>query len=269
MLEPLVSPTKTVTMTPAEALARAMAGVDSSLFVSAKFTAPHSANGAPATARGLSFVTRTASKDHGDPMLGAWEADLVAGAVAEMLTPSGPISDTIATVMHDAVEPDGQHVDGVGYPLDPYLAGTVFPAAAWSDAEITAKITAVAAGAGLAVGSIRVLHPLDPAPVIVLRLPADEHSFTREGYTALLHSLCGTGLGSDSCDYSGYYLELDNASGLPVIRVDSAIRVSAGTVWASPDSPIGTPYPLDSPAASTPTSPPATSSAAAAGEPTT
>lgn len=82
-----------------------------------------------------------------------------ASAVVEMLTRSGLISDTIGSVMNEAVEPDGKDVDGGRLPVHPYLAGTVLPAAGWTDIEITEKITRVATNAGLTVGSIRVLHP--------------------------------------------------------------------------------------------------------------
>ena len=244
---PSVSPTKTAALTPEQALARAMSGVDKGLFVSAEFTPPRS--GLPAQ-RGFAAVTRAASGKNGDPMLGEWEGDLVADAVAELLTPSGPISASIGEVMESAVGPDGHVVDaGYGFPISPDLAGTVFPAAALSDGQIIANLRHSAEDAGLEVDSIRVLHPLDPAPIVVLRLSAPDE-FTLDDYTELLQSLFGLGPNLDASDYDGYYLELDSHDGARLVITDAAARGGPGAEWESPDAPFR--FPSASPAPTPP-----------------
>jgi hypothetical protein len=215
-----------------------LAGVDEKLFVSTSLRSP--AEGVPGRLA-LYTTVRADSGIDGDPMLPEWEAYLVAGAVAERLTGSGPINTALGWVVNTAVDPSGSVVDARGGAISPYLAGTRFPAAGLSDTEIASKLVKLTDVQGVRLSSVRVLHPLDPAVVVTVQLP-EAATFTYDDYRKLDSAVSNLGSTEGGCAFEGSYLEIDSADGKPLARSAGTCRAGTGFAWTRSDSPFEIPH---------------------------
>lgn len=194
----------------------------------------------------LRVTVATPSDQHGDALLPEWEAALLAGAVAERLTASGDsINRTVGAYEYVAVTPDGKTVDQQGAALPPNAAGTHFPAAGLNDQQILEKIRSATDKQGWTLVSSRVLHPLDPAIVVTVRLPKGNKDHS-EGYRLLgnaIRTLDYTySADPDQCATAGYAIEVQDSTGKRVSISTLSCRAQAGSVWDLPGGPINVPH---------------------------
>lgn len=200
----------------------------------------------------LRVTVATPSDRNGDALVPEWEAALLAGAVAERLTASGDsINRTVGAYDYIAVTPDGKTVDQQGAALPPNAAGTDFRAAGLNDQQILEKIRAATDKQGWTLVSSRVLHPLDPAVVVTVRLTKENKDYS-EGYRLLgnaIRTLDYTySADPDQCASAGYALEVQDSTGKRVSISTLSCRAQAGSVWDLPGGPIDVPHDGPAPA---------------------
>lgn len=153
----------------------------------------------------------------------AWAADLVQGAIADAFVQNGltPVSGSRIT----GVLSDGSSVD-LGGGMGDVAAGQSF-----SDdnvATIEQRIKSALASSALQPVSLEVLHAAQPAPALVVETKnpaaaaADANSTIEELF------------GQDPPLYEGYYLEIDDAQGSPILIQSASFRTGSGRQWVDP-----------------------------------
>jgi hypothetical protein len=154
-----------------------------------------------------------------------WEADLLEGATVERSGVFPDAHDDLGGATFVALLPGGRVVQDEGAGIGDVALGQRF--AAGSDSRIVSSLHAVLAGAGLRVAWIRVLHPLGPAPAV--SAVATNPDRVARGYSTLVKALFGA-----PPRYEGYYIELKDARGNPIVRASASFRTGAGRCWVAP-----------------------------------
>jgi hypothetical protein len=153
----------------------------------------------------------------------AWEADLVEGVVAEAFAAHGMPAVIGSTVTGDL--PSGQTVALQGGMGD-VASGQSFSSD--SDAAIEQHLTDALAQANLTPVSITVMHVGQPAPAVVVK--TDDPASAAGAAASVLQSL----FGANPPLYEGYYFEIENAAGVPLLVQSAAFRTGAGRQWVDP-----------------------------------
>jgi hypothetical protein len=183
-----------------------------------------SAPPAQATRRGysLSFDVATDGTVAGN-IHAAWEADLVQGVIAEAFAARGMQPVIGSTVTGDL--PNGQTV-GLQGGVGDVAAGQRFLSS--SDASIQQRVEAVLAQASLTPVSITVMHVGQPAPAVIVK--TNDPSSAAAAAATTIRAL----FGADPPLYEGYYFEVDNAAGAPILAQSASFRTGAGRQWVDP-----------------------------------
>lgn len=171
----------------------------------------------------LHFVVSAPGLEGGGANRAQWESDLVEGAVADMLA-DGP--NRVVTSQIDVRLPDGSTLDDIGGGMGDILPGQQFSTA--SDSEIRSDITAKLSAAGLTPDSLEILRALQPAPAVI----ATTTNPTRAAESAndTVRSL----FGQNPPVYEGYYFEIRDANGKPILLQSASFRSGSGRLWVSP-----------------------------------
>lgn len=176
-------------------------------------------------ANGLWLYTtvRVPADDH-SAVRPVWEANLVAGALRDLLFVNGITRDLAASRI-TLVLPTGEVLPG-----DRGGVGLVVRGQAFSDGSPSAvhnTITARASALGLDVVSVEILHALQSAPSLVVRT-SDVQGFMerRDQITA---SLFGPRT------YEGYHIRAETPDGHPFFIQAVSFRIGSGQMWLRPD----------------------------------
>lgn len=153
----------------------------------------------------------------------AWEADLVQGVIAEAFAARGmqPVIDSAVT----GDLPNGQTVALQGGMGD-VAAGQSFSID--SDAAIQQRLDAVLTQANLTPVSITVMHVGQPAPAVVVK--TSDPSSAAAAAATTIRAL----FGANPPLYEGYYFEIENAGGTPILAQSASFRTGAGRDWVDP-----------------------------------
>ena len=153
-----------------------------------------------------------------------WEAEIVSGALRDTLHDNGaylyaaPISIQL---------PDGQTVDSGHGCCGNVAFDQHFDTPAVGD--IPNAIRTAAQSTPLTIKQVDVLNADQPAPAVVATTSADPKNIVQSAET-LENTLFGS-----PPRYEGYYLEVDDANGNPILIKSAAFRAGGGTEWV-PDS---------------------------------
>jgi hypothetical protein len=163
--------------------------------------------------------------DHGLDVEPMWEADLVEGAVADLAGTGKDIHDDFGGSTFDAELPDGTSIPDASGGLGDVVRGQVFSTA--PDGTIKAQIIDALRSAQLKPISIKILRPLDAAPVVVAS--AADPTTAAKNLASIRNALFG-----NPAAYDGYYLELRDTSGTAFVRTSASYRTGAGRFWVEP-----------------------------------
>jgi hypothetical protein len=171
----------------------------------------------------LHFVV--AATDMGENVIrGQWESDLVAGAIADRL--AGTPNQVVSTII-DVQLPDGEiHPDLGGGGM-----GNVAPNQAFSssgESAIRASVTEQLAQSHLDLVSLDVLRAPQAAPAVVVM--TDDPLAAAAAASETIRAI----FGQNPPKYEGYYLEVRDSAGTPVLIQSAAFRTGAGRLWFAP-----------------------------------
>jgi hypothetical protein len=128
-------------------------------------------------------------------------------------------------------EVTGIQPDGTSLPDKAGGIGNVAYDQSFSDqrsSAISTTLTTVAGTLGFKVIDVRVLHPLQAAPAVVVKVP-DPANFVA-GADEAIARLFGT-----PPSFEGYYFEADDGSGSPIFIQATSFRAGVGLRWVRPD----------------------------------
>jgi hypothetical protein len=204
------------------ALAESMAGIDPGVVIDAHVGAAPTGQTAGTYLYEQIALPRTTDNGEAIPLM--WEAELVEGATAERTAHDGWLLHAVRGFVETGRKPDGQVVsldmDGVGnIPSGQQFTGG-------SDDSITSWATALLEKYGVTPVSVRVLHPLSPAVMIIGQVSSDALSNGQ-----LIGLTTDLGLGK-CCE--GTYLELQTPDGQAQVRLADSRRSGSGTFWPRP-----------------------------------
>ena len=206
---------------PKEAIAQTVAGL-SNVIRSAKL-GPQPSDGSFMTGIWLHIEVAAESQ-----MEGAWEATLLAGAVADRTAGDGHfLASVIKGWIVDDAPSDGSVDPAAGATNDIVVAGERFLPPG-DDDEIKRDVTNTLARFGARPVSIEVLHPRDAALKVVATIPTPE---AMNGRLAELQSVL-TGTPSH---YEGVYLEIRLLGGSPIAKLWTTFRTVIGSEAGRPD----------------------------------
>lgn len=190
------------------------------------------------------YVTeKIASEKNGDDVEPTWEADLLAGAVAELAGKSGSLGKGVGYAEYAGRLPDGKVVPAIGGGgMGDIARGQQFAGAHEADTAITKSVEQVALRFGLSVNSVMIFRAWGAAPAVVLTAPDARTArdiLTTKGQS-LLAALFGT---QDPLPrqgppfvprYEGYYLEIRNEHGTPFVRQSQSWLTGTSGSWSGP-----------------------------------
>jgi hypothetical protein len=154
-----------------------------------------------------------------------WEADLVEGAVADAL--EAATGNSVADSRIDLKLPDGTIVEDASGGMGEIAPGQDFTTG--SDLTIKDHLRAELTRRGLTPVSIDVLHADQPAPAVVATT-TDARRAARDANETI-----GSLFGTSPPTYEGYYLEIRDVNGTPVLIESAAFRSGSGRLWVRPD----------------------------------
>ena len=161
-------------------------------------------------------------------MEAAWEAALLAGAVADRTAGDGHfLASVITGWIVDDVPSDGSIQPAVGATNDIVVAGERFLPPG-DDSEIKRGVIATLARFGARPVSIEVLHPRDVALKVVATIPTPQAMNRR--LAELQSVLIGT-----PTQYEGVYLEIRLPDGIPIAQLWTTYRTVIGAQSVRPD----------------------------------
>jgi hypothetical protein len=153
-----------------------------------------------------------------------WGADLVEGAVADAFAFGGQGRVVGSTI--DLSLPNGSVLPDVTGGMGDITPGQDFSSA--SDEQIKSTLAAALNNDGLTPVSIDILHADQPAPAVVAETNDPEGAAAKVDQT--LHDL----FGMNPPIYEGFYFELRDSGGTPLVIASAAYRAGAGRSWTNP-----------------------------------
>lgn len=154
-----------------------------------------------------------------------WEGDLLEGAVAEASGTAANLHNDMAGSTLDAVLPNGTTIPDESGGMGDVVRGQVFSHA--SDNSVRASLQTALAALGLNPISIRILHPNSPAPAVVAST-SDPDGIVKN----LSNDLAA--IFGNPATYPGYYFELRDDAGTPIVRTSASYETAAGRFWIDP-----------------------------------
>jgi hypothetical protein len=175
----------------------------------------------------MTFVVNGPSSDvDGGDIPPAWQADIVQGAVTELMrTDEKSANEVVAGSDIQVLLPSGERIDsggGAGF----VGLGQVFVSqtSTETDGSIKQRVAEVLAKFGLEPLAIDVYRPLGAAVSIRARVATD-------GPVDWTLDQVRDAVSSDPKEFEGIYLELVGAEDEPLLRASVAYRTGAGRLW--------------------------------------
>jgi hypothetical protein len=158
-----------------------------------------------------------------------WQLDLLQGAVAESVgTSTGNLADAIVGSTFDIQLPNGTLVPNVSGGAGDVAAGQVFGTGVpKSDAAVVLRAQSVLKKQGLVPGSVRVLRVGAPAISVTATIPNGRR--LSGGLDQLRRAILG-----EPPVYEGYYFDIRDSLGNPLLKTSAAFRTGAGRLWVKP-----------------------------------
>lgn len=151
-----------------------------------------------------------------------WEANLVAGALREMLH----VQNTrLLSVRVAAVLPDGTSAD------HPNVLGDIAFGQSFASGEpdqLTSELERAGQRLGLQVESVEILYPLQAAPAVTV-VTSEPASFVAD-YARLHAEIFG-----GRARFEGQFLRVNDEAGRPVLMSSASFRTGIGGLWIRPD----------------------------------
>lgn len=151
-----------------------------------------------------------------------WQAYLVEGALAELIGVSPDMRADLGGATIDGVRGDGTTMGTIGGGIGDAPRGQHFTNQ--STPEVTASLRSVLPRYGLTEVSLRIFSPSGPAPALVASTPRPREIFLQ--WNHLIADLFG-----NPPLYEGYYFELRDEAGTPLVRQADALRISDRLSW--------------------------------------
>jgi hypothetical protein len=169
------------------------------------------------------YITVEAPADSPAAIRAIWEADLVSGVLRDGMHANG---DRLYATRISLRLPDGTELPNVAGGLGEVSLNQQFDSPRTSD--IPEEIGELAAAAGLTVESIEILHADQPAPAVVAT--TSDPNAVADNLGAITNSIFGK-----PPKYEGYYLEIRNGRGEPIVIQAADFRTGAGHQWIHPE----------------------------------
>lgn len=154
----------------------------------------------------------------------AWQADLVEGVIAEAFAASGMPQVTGSAITGEL--PNGKAIDlGGGM-------GDILPGQSYSsddDGTIGQRLTSLLPQWNLNLVSVDVLHVGQPAPAITVSTSSP--NATAAAAAAIINKLFWA---QGNAIYEGYFFQVNNMNGDPLLVQSAAFRTGAGDEWVDP-----------------------------------
>lgn len=209
--------------TPAEALSLLQRRLSSTAIVSARLTQLPKSDASPG---GLTLVQTVQASESGPTGIRAtWEAEILAGALKDVM--SARHLGTLDNFQTDELLA-GKDVGTVDSGFGNVLPGQIFDRSKAS--QLTAHITRLLRASDLAPVTVEVENGIQLAPVVVARTRNP-----RGLVDALTQPSAWTGILGNYDNYEGYYFELQDSSGAPVLVSTAAHRAGASSAWIRQD----------------------------------
>lgn len=152
-----------------------------------------------------------------------WEADLVTGAVRDLLVPKNV---TVVSAVTSVALPSGKVVSDARTGMGNVVEGQVFSDD--SPQEVELELRRAAEHVGLNVEAISVLRGIQAAPALVVSTEGLDNFATN--VDSMVNEIFGI-----PPRYEGFYFEVKNKDGEPVFRQTAAFRAGVGHRWMRPD----------------------------------
>jgi hypothetical protein len=175
----------------------------------------------------LYITEKIPGTQYGGTIRSLWEADLLAGAIAELTSESRTLRSAIGYADVRVQLPDGSVTDTGGAGIGDIVRGQQFAAAHDSDITIKRSVERVASMFGLSVESVTIFRPLGAAPAVVLTAP--DISTVASKFRTLEDALFGS-----RPRYEGYYLEIRGNNGKPYVERSASYLTGSGQLWTDP-----------------------------------
>jgi hypothetical protein len=176
----------------------------------------------------LHVRVRVPSDQDGSAVRALWATDLLEGAFADMAGATDDQATNVGGAVVTELLPSGRTIDesaGVG----DVGHAQQFPNASASPLFVKSAIGATLVSHGLTAVRIDVLTPIGPAPAVVAQTA--DPAATVHAYRDLLNDLFGT---AASPRYEGYYFQLIDSAGDPLVITAAAFRTGTGRTWIAP-----------------------------------
>jgi len=209
---------------PEGALASVMGHADASDVLAAAIGSPPS-GWARANLPWLHFTVRVPAMKEGLDIEPQWQADLIEGAVADLSGANADQAQNLGGSVVSAQLPDGTVVSDIGGGIGDVVHGQAFSSA--NDATLRAYVGQVLAEYGLDAVEVSTVRAFGVAPSVVA-IAHDVSAFAPQ-YKGFVDSLVGS-----PPVYEGYYVEIRDPAGNPVLRASAAFRTGAGRLWIDP-----------------------------------
>ncbi len=188
------------------------------------------------------YATVDAADGGSGSVFSRWQALVFGGIVRELLRANG-LGD-LSAIDTTLRLPDGQLLP-LGGGIGNVIPNQVFDSP--PDPVLTARITRGARSLGLQINTVRIIHSAQPIPVVV----ATARNARDFAHSSRSSSTWTTLLGEAPSNLEGYFLEVDDIAGAPIVMVTGDNRVGGGAYWIRPefaqpsilrpDIPIGSP----------------------------
>lgn len=179
-----------------------------------------------AAAGGTQVVVTTSASSGPAASEASWKAELLAGALRDIAVAKG-----LTTV--DNFEVDQLLPDGSAKPVDSGF-GNVVPDEVFdtsSKATMRPRISAGLQSVDLSPISIDFAQGIQDAPVVIAKTTAPQKTIDASTDPTFWRQA----LGGDPLDYEGYFIEIVDASGNPVLISSAAHRAGSSSAWIQPD----------------------------------
>jgi hypothetical protein len=208
--------------TPDQVVSAVLARAHAPTVVTAKLESPPAVPGIRA-GQYLHFVVAIPADDERD-MRAKWEADVIAGALADTFADRGA-SPIVGTVI-DGKLPDGTIVPAIGSGFGDIVNGQDFSNS--DPSHLKAAVAQALSGVGLRPITVDVLSADQAAPAVVAETSDPVTAATNAAET--IRAVFGT----NPPNYEGFYLEVRDQAGKPVFIESAAYRSGVGRQWFSP-----------------------------------
>ena len=214
---------------PSSVLADAVSRIGNGAIASASLGAPPA--GVQTSRQSLPWlhaIVHVPALANGAEIRALWVADLVEGVVAESEGTSSNMHDSFGGSTFDGQLPNGTLLADIGGGMGDIVRGQSFLKQDQNDSSTVSGLGTTLRSDGLTPVSVGVLRPIGGAPYVIASTNSPADTLAQTG--KILSDL----FGGSTPYFEGYYFELRDAAGDPLLRTSAAFRTGAGRLWINP-----------------------------------